>query len=192
MTGEARTSDPRERLRAIESIIEDLRRIADPRGLAGAQALVGAVLGLHADGIARVLELVRARAGGGGGEGSLLDALAADDLVACLLLLHGLHPVPLEGRVRAALAKVAPIGWTVELVGANEGVVRIDAARSPSGDSKRAPRAEQVRALVERAVEEAAPDAERVEVTTQGDGALEGFVPVERLTSTRPAEGGAR
>jgi hypothetical protein len=192
MSGEARASDPRERLRAIESSIEDLGRVADPRSLAGAQALVGAVLALHADGMARVLEIVRAKAAAGAcGEGTLVDALAADDLVASLLLLHGLHPMPLEQRVRAALAKVAPVGWTLELTGADGGIVRVAARRLPGGDSRRTPSAEQVKALVEEAVEEAAPDAEGLEVTAPGEDRLQGFVPVARLTAPRSAEGGA-
>jgi hypothetical protein len=153
-------SDARERLRAIEAIIEDLRRVADPRSLAGAQELVGAVLSLHADGMARILEIVRAKAVVGGATGgSLLDALAGDDLVASLLLLHGLHPVPFEQRVRAALAKLAPLGWTVELTGVGDGAVRVAATRSALANSKRSPTAQQVRALVEEAIGEAAPDA---------------------------------
>jgi hypothetical protein len=191
MSGDARASDPRERLRAIESSIEDLSRVADPRSLAGAQALVGAVLALHADGMARLLEIVRAKGGGEGGEGALLDALAADDLVASLLLLHGLHPMPLDQRVRAALAKVAPVGWALELTGAEGGVVRVAARRLPGDDSRRTPSAQQVKALVEEAVEEAAPDAEGLEVTSQGEEPLQGFVPVARLTAPRAAEGGA-
>jgi hypothetical protein len=181
-------ADPRERLRAIESAIEDLSRVADARSLAGARALVAAVLSLHADGIGRIVEL--ARSGAQGAEGaSLLDAMAADDLAASLLLLHGLHPTPLDARVRAALAKVAPVGWALELasIGA-DGVVRIDAIRA--GDGQRAARAEQVRPLVEQAVEEAAPDAEGVEVTVEGEGTSGGFVPIERLTAARPAAGG--
>ena len=41
-------------------------------------------------------------------DGTLADALAGDELVAHLLLLHGLHPVPLEARVRGALDEVRP------------------------------------------------------------------------------------
>jgi hypothetical protein len=184
-------SDARERLRAIEAIIEDLRRVADPRSLAGAQELVGAVLSLHADGMARILEIVRAKAVVGGATGgSLLDALAGDDLVASLLLLHGLHPVPLEQRVRAALAKLAPLGWTVELTGVGDGAVLVAATRSALANSKRSPTAQQVRALVEEAIGEAAPDAEGVEVTAPEEEAAGGFVPIERLTAARSAAGG--
>jgi hypothetical protein len=189
MTAGARdASDPRARLRAIESTIEDLSRVADARSLAGARALVGEVLALHAEGIARILEILGAK-GTEAGVASPLDSLVADERVASLLLLHGLHPVPLERRVRAALGKVAPLGWTLELAGSSGAVVRVVASRV--GDSKRAPKAEQVKALVEQAIEEAAPDAESVEVTALGEDAPEGFVPLERLTAPRPAADGA-
>ena len=46
-----------------------------------------------------------------------------------LLLLHGLHPLDLEARVRQALDKVRPYlrshGGNVELLGVDEGVVRL-------------------------------------------------------------------
>jgi hypothetical protein len=176
----------RERLRAIEATIEDLGRVADPRSLAGARALVAAVLSLHADGLARALEVIRSRPEGA----SLVASLAADDVVASLLLLHGLHPVPLAERVRASLAKVVPIGWALDLTELEEGHVRV-AARRVVG-AARAVKAAQVRVLVEEALEEAAPDAEGVEVTAadEDDG---GFVPVERLTGARaPAAGNPR
>jgi hypothetical protein len=187
MSAEARdASGARARLRAIESIIEELGRVADPRSLAGAQALVGEVLSLHADGIARMLEIIAA----GDLGHSTLDALVADDRVASLLLLHGLHPVPLEQRVRAALKKVAPIGWTLELTRVAGGVVQVAATPSRPGDSKRPPKVAQVRALIEEALEEAAPDAEGVDVSAPDEEGPGGFVPIERLTAARSAAGG--
>ena len=61
----------------------------------------------------------------------LMDALVADDLVASLLLVHGLHPESLDNRVEAALASVRPFlaqhGGDVELLGIDEdrGAVRL-------------------------------------------------------------------
>ena len=52
-----------------------------------------------------------------------------DELVAHLLLLHGLHPVPVRERVRGALDEVRPYlvahGGGVELLGVADGVVRL-------------------------------------------------------------------
>ena len=58
-----------------------------------------------------------------------LDKAIEDDLVASVLLLHGLHPDSIETRVLRALDNVRPYlrshGGEVELVSVREGVVRI-------------------------------------------------------------------
>ena len=60
-----------------------------------------------------------------------------DELVSHLLLLHGIHPVPLETRVRGALDEVRPYlashGGNVELLGVEDGVVRLRMEGSCSG-----------------------------------------------------------
>ena len=73
---------------------------------------------LHGAGLERILDKL-ADAGDAGL--ALIDALAEDDLVGSILLLHGLHPLDLETRVRQALDKVRPLlrshGGNVELLG---------------------------------------------------------------------------
>ena len=84
----------------------------------GCTELVAAVLELYGEGLARVVARVPDPA-----------ALAGDELVSHLLLLHGLHPEPVEARVRAALDEVRPYldshGGDVELLAIEEGVVRL-------------------------------------------------------------------
>ena len=62
------------------------------------------------------------------GAGALRGA-ASDELVAHLLLLHGLHPVPVAERVRGRSDEVRPYlgshGGGVELLGVEDGVVRL-------------------------------------------------------------------
>ena len=65
-------------------------------------------------------------------------ALADDELVAHLLLLHGLHPVPLEERVRGALDGGAPVPRVARrrassCSGSTSGVVRLQLQGSCSG-----------------------------------------------------------
>ncbi|MGH7437577.1 MAG: hypothetical protein ACRENE_18015 [Polyangiaceae bacterium] len=184
--GAARAADPS----AVESLIEGLRRSTDPRTLATVQELVRALLDLHAAGLARVMEI----AGEGGREAgrgaALRDALAADPSVAALLLLHGLHPVPLVERARKAVEKAALAGWQVE-VEAHEG--RLDVSMKRVGDRRRAVDAGRARALVEQALEQVAPDAEEVLVTGDVDEDAAGdFVPLERVAASAAAAGGAR
>src|SRR4051794_41263560 len=82
-----------------------------------------------------------------------------DDLVAHLLFLHGLHPVPVEERVGRALDEVRPYllahGGGVELLGIDDGVVklRLDGACNGCPSSAVTPRS-----AVEGAILRAAPD----------------------------------
>ena len=58
-----------------------------------------AVLGLHGAGLERILTHL---------DDATLDACVRDEIVGGLLLLHGLHPLELEERVREALEQVRP------------------------------------------------------------------------------------
>ena len=72
-------------------------------------------------------------------DGRLAGALIEDELVAHLLLLHGLHPMTLEHRVLDALAEVRPYleshGGDVELLGIEGAVVRLRLRGSCNGCS---------------------------------------------------------
>jgi hypothetical protein len=85
----------------VEAAIGEVE--ADPKAMEAVQAIVE----MYGEGLARIVERVDAR------------ALLEDELVEHLLLVHDLHPVPVEERVRAVL----PEG--VELVSIENGVVRL-------------------------------------------------------------------
>ncbi len=173
-------ADSRKAPPAVEALIEHLAQVADPRALESAQALVRAILDMHCAGLARILEHVSTAQDGGG----IMDALARDDLVGSLLLLHGLHPLGLEARARAALGRVGASGFRVELLGADEGVLRVGVTRS--ADAKRAAGGDRVRVLIEQAIEQAAPDAEGLVIV--GDlGDEPDFIPLDRLRTPGPA-----
>jgi hypothetical protein len=67
--------------------------------------LVQSLMELHGTGIGRMMEIV-AESGESGLD--VIDGFGRDELVGGLLLLYGLHPIPLETRVRQALDKVRP------------------------------------------------------------------------------------
>jgi hypothetical protein len=146
-----------ERLRRIESLVAAVEATADPAAQANARELLQAVLELHARGIERMLEI---------GGAQLTEACAADALVGSLLLLHDLHPLDLEARVRKAVETARPQlaaeGCTVELVGLTEGVVRVRLDRRTYGHHTTA---ETLRQKLADAIWELAPDAEDVEIT---------------------------
>jgi hypothetical protein len=100
---------------------------SDPAAIAAVQA----VMDLYGEGLRRMLAGAREE----------------DELVAHLLVLHDLHPVPLEERVRDAL------GDRAELVSVDGGVIRV---RLKGGCGSTG---------VEEAVRAAVPDVEAVLVS---------------------------
>jgi len=86
-----------------------------------AEELVRLVVDLYGAGLERMLQLLHDQ---GQLTDKALDALADDDLVASLLLVHGLHPYSAETRIANALE-----GFDVELVGVDsDGTVRLSGA----------------------------------------------------------------
>ncbi len=123
------TLDPREfegRLRRLDGLLREAEQQADPAARARLQETVQALLDLHGVGLERLLKHV-AEAGEAGQR--ILDACARDDVVGGLLLLHNLHPLDVEARVRQALDGVRPFlrshGGNVELLEVRDGVVRL-------------------------------------------------------------------
>ena len=168
----------------IEGLLVDLRRSAEPRVVERVEELVGLVTALSGAGLARVLELA-------GEDRGLVDRMAGDELVATLLVLHGLHPQSVEDRVAAALDEVRPYlgshGGDVELLGVDdEGVAHLRLHGSCDGCPSSAVTME---LAVERAILEAAPEVERVEVEGAGPAAPPGPGPVPVALGRRPAEG---
>ena len=174
----------RRRIERIETLIRSIERSADPETKVCAQELIRAVLDLHGAGFARVCD----RLGEAGESGrSLLDAMARDDLVGSLLMLHGLHPLDLESRVQHALESVRPFlhthGGEVELVGIFDGVVRLRMQGSCKGCPSSA---DTLKNRIEEAIVAAAPDATAIEVEGIAEptpAPSSGFISVEQLWS---------
>jgi Fe-S cluster biogenesis protein NfuA len=143
----------------IEALLERVEQLPDAAARETALELVQGLLDLYGEGLARVVGHVAER----DVDGSLAEALAGDELVAHLLLLHGLHPVPLERRVGEALAEVRPYleshGGNVELLGIEEGVVRLQLQGSCSGCPSSAVT---LKLAVEEAIHKAAPDVAEI------------------------------
>jgi Fe-S cluster biogenesis protein NfuA len=161
----ADTLDGREfqaEMQRLDALLRGVERFTDPGVRAHVRALVRAVLDLHGTGLERLLGHVEA---GGAAGRAILDACARDEVVAGLLLLHGLHPRGVEERVRQALDDVRPYlrshGGGVELVGVNEGVVRLRLEGSCHGCPSSALTMKQT---VEEAILARAPDVAAVEV----------------------------
>src|SRR5262249_34063453 len=96
----------RRRMERVESLVHDLEQSPDAATSERAQEIIQTVVELHGAALERILERL-ARAGAAGR--ALIDSLAEDELVASVLLLHGIHPLDLETRVRQALDNVRPL-----------------------------------------------------------------------------------
>ena len=99
----ARPTESERRIAAIEELVQRLETAADPATRAVSQELVRAVMELHGAALDRMLSTVRKNGAAGA---TIVDQLARDEVVASVLLLHDLHPVDLETRVRGALEKL--------------------------------------------------------------------------------------
>jgi Fe-S cluster biogenesis protein NfuA len=122
-----------------------------------AEELVRLVADLYGAGLERLLDIAHEH---GALTDDVVDALAGDDLVASLLLVHGLHPYSVEARIERALAAQ---GGDVELLGvSDDGVVRL---RMPGGSGGGCGSSSVTRKLaVESAIEAAAPETVAIEV----------------------------
>lgn len=120
---------------------------------------------LYGAGLARVVELAEDEADARPPD--FLGRLAQDDLVASLLLVHGLHPDSLESRVGHALARVRPFlathGGDVELldIDPDAGAVRLRLLGSCDGCPSSAVT---LQGAVETAIVEAAPEIVTIDV----------------------------
>ena len=144
-----------------------------------AEELVSAVVQMYGAGLERV---VGALVGAGADGERIAASLAEDPLVATLLLIHDLHPVPLEQRVQQALDSVRPYmeshGGNVELLSLEDGIARIHLQGSCSDCSASSVTLE---LAIKQALEEAAPDLEGLEV----EGVAPQALPVVMSESTR-------
>src|SRR6201996_8900284 len=144
-----------------------------------AQQLVREVVGLYGAGLERILQLA-----GNPGPDNLAERLATDDLVASLLLVHGLHPHDVHRRVSDALDRVRPYlgshGGDVHLRDIVGDTVWLEFA----GSCKSCPSsAVTLELAVEDAIRTAAPEVSSIEVVTPEAGAAEGatVIPAESL-----------
>jgi Fe-S cluster biogenesis protein NfuA/nitrite reductase/ring-hydroxylating ferredoxin subunit len=162
----------------------DACAVAGPMAHQRAEELVRLVVDLYGAGLERLLDVL---ADAGRLDDVAQQALAEDDLVASLLLVHGLHPYDVDTRIRRALDEVRPYlgshGGDVTLLGVTpDGVVQVQF----SGTCGSCPSSSATMELaIEGAVADAAPETTGIELMSVEQPA--GFVPLSALR-VRPAE----
>jgi Fe-S cluster biogenesis protein NfuA/nitrite reductase/ring-hydroxylating ferredoxin subunit len=149
-----------ERAARMETLLGEIESLQDPNARAKAAEVVQVLLELYGEGLARMMEVIAEREE----RESLFEALAEDELVSHLLLLHGLHPLDVETRVIRALEEVRPYlrshGGNVELLGIEGDVARVRLQGSCDGCPSSAVT---LKLAIEEAVQKAAPDLEGIE-----------------------------
>ncbi len=153
---------PEELVERVQDLLGSLDEIADPVAQARVQELVGTVLELYGAGLERILGVI---ADAGVGALNIRNALLDDGIVASLLLIHGLYPVPLEERIAEAVESVRPFlashGGGVEILSVEDGVARLRLQGSCNGCPASASTLEHA---LKEAIDEAAPDLLALEV----------------------------
>jgi Fe-S cluster biogenesis protein NfuA/nitrite reductase/ring-hydroxylating ferredoxin subunit len=168
-------SETGERIDSLLSALGTAGPVAQQRG----EDLVALVTNLYGAGLERLLEVL---ADAGRLDVVALDALAADELVSGLLLVHGLHPHDVTTRVAAALDSVRPYlgshGGDVELLGIDDaGVVTLRML----GTCDSCPSSTVTLQLaVEGAIQAAAPEVTAIQVEP-GTRSTPGLISVESL-----------
>src|SRR3984893_11100299 len=144
-----------------------------------AEQLVREVVELYGAGLSRIVAAVDDQA-----DPSMLDRLVADDLVASLLLVHGLHPHDVRRRVSDALDRVRPYlgshGGDVHLLDIDGDTVQLQFA----GSCKSCPSsAVTLELAVEDAIRAAAPEVSLIQVVPPEAAAAEptAVIPAESL-----------
>jgi Fe-S cluster biogenesis protein NfuA/nitrite reductase/ring-hydroxylating ferredoxin subunit len=140
-----------------------------------AEQLVGEVVDLYGAGLSRILTAA---------DPGMLNRLVADDLVASLLLVHGLHPHDVRRRVSDALDRVRPYlgshGGDVHLLDIVGDTVQLQFA----GSCKSCPSsAVTLELAVEDAIRAAAPEITSIELVTPEAAPAEptALIPAESL-----------
>ena len=167
----------RELVSRVDALLEEVEAFSDPAARDKTTELVGSLLDLYGDGLARLVAQVADPEG-----------LQDDELVSHLLLLHGIHPVPIEARVRSALEEVRPYldshGGNVELVSVEDGTARLRMEGSCSGCPSSAVT---LKLAIEDAIRKHAPDVGGIQAEDAEEGGLP-MAPAPALIELAPPQ----
>ncbi|MET8942820.1 NifU family protein [Streptomyces sp. NPDC004542] len=157
------------RLARLDDLLERLEETAGPTAREALDA-VRALTEVYGEALARILDRADA---------SLSAALAGDELLAHLMVLHGIHPDPVQARVAREVERLRGElrgrGGELELVGIEEAVARVRLTVKGCGSSSA-----QIMEAVREAVLGVAPELRAVERVV--DAPAPAFVPLDTLT----------
>jgi len=139
----------------IEELVTRIESTGDPALRAVAQELMQAVIELHGVALDHIMHSVAELPQGF----EALEKIAEDKLVSGVLSLHGIHPVPVEVRVAAALENTRPYlkshGGNVEIASIDNDTVHLT-LRGTCGSCNSS--SETLKSTVEKEIYEMAPE----------------------------------
>lgn len=164
-------------MQKIEELIGTLDRAADPALRSAAKDLVSALMEVHGACLARMLDTLN-KSGEVGQQA--IRSYVEDPLIRNLLILYELHPVDFDVRVAQALEKLqsskAAADATVELLSTEGGNIRVRYSSDSKGCGAGA-----LKASIEAALIDAAPDASGIFVEDASPTTSQAFVPLSAL-----------
>lgn len=171
--------DFQQRVQRIGELVHELDAVADPAARSACKGLVQSLMELHGQGLERILEIVFQSEKSGE---ALIDELGRDSLVSNLLILYGLHPDDLQTRVERKLreigSKLYKMGAEAQVISIQGAEIRLRANVSGHGCGSTT---KTVRATLEEAMYEAAPDLTSLAIEGLEEPAASGFVGLEKL-----------
>jgi Fe-S cluster biogenesis protein NfuA len=168
----------------VDRLVQRVGALADEDARTTALDLLHALMDLHGAVVIRIVEVLSASESGR----ASLAKLGSDPLICGLLVLYGVHPLPLQERVSQALEKVRSQlrkqGADVELLGVSELSVRVKLQSTGAGCGS-SPDA--LKRIVEQAILEAAPEIAEL-IVDGAPSAAPGFVPLNSIQPVKTEE----
>jgi hypothetical protein len=180
-----------EKMRQLGTLVGELDQLPGGGSKVAVRELVQLLMEVHRTGLERMMELVF-QAGTGASSAAIIDRLGQDPIVRNLLLLYSLHPDDLETRVLRALevarARLRKLDGRVDLVSFHEGAVQL---RLHTSGHSRGSTIKDLRAIVEGAIYDLAPDLTSLTILAPEEESSSGFVPLQSLLKHSMAVHGA-
>jgi Fe-S cluster biogenesis protein NfuA len=167
----------------IQKLLGRIEQFPHPGARELIQECMEAVLAFYGQGLSRILQIAR-DAGPEGGK--VYRDLIHDDIIRGFLLIHDLHPLTLEARLREALDEVRPYlkshGGNVELINLENDIARL---RLQGTCKSCASSSVTLELAIRHAVEQACPDLVHFEVegVVPDKGPAPGLPPSRRTTA---------
>ena len=180
-----------EKMRRLGTLVGEIDQVPGGGSKVAARELVQLLMEVHRTGLERMMEVIF-QAGTGASSAAIIDRLGQDPIVRNLLLLYSLHPDDLETRVLRALdvarARLRKLDGRVDLVSFHEGAVQL---RLHTSGHSRGSTIKDLRAIVEGAIYDLAPDVTSLTILAPEEESSSGFVPLQSLLKHTMAVHGA-